>query len=73
MFHALLIISEAARKLGGDAEAIAPDQPWPAIRALGNVLRHQYDEVSPVAIWAIVQDDLPGLKRSIEAALGRST
>lgn len=71
VFHALLIISEAARKLGSEAEALAPDQPWPAIRALGNILRYQYDEVSATAVWAIVQDDLPRLKQSIDAALVR--
>lgn len=75
VFHALLIISEAARRLGSDAEALAPEQPWQSIRAFGNVLRHQYDEVDPGATWRIVCGDLPSLKRSIErvpeAASGR--
>jgi uncharacterized protein with HEPN domain len=39
--HALLIVSEAARKLGADAENLMPSQPWPAIRSIGNVLRHE--------------------------------
>ena len=30
--HALLIISEAARKLGAAAEALVPGQPWAAAR-----------------------------------------
>jgi uncharacterized protein with HEPN domain len=70
VFHALLIISEAARRLGSDAEALAPEQPWQAIRALGNVLRHQYDEVDAGATWRIVRDDLPSLKQSIDRVLG---
>ncbi|HEU0154616.1 MAG TPA: HepT-like ribonuclease domain-containing protein [Stellaceae bacterium] len=69
ILHALLIISEAARKLGDEAEILAPDQPWPAIRSVGNVLRHAYDDVDPDVIWQIVHDDLPRLRRSIEAAL----
>jgi uncharacterized protein with HEPN domain len=69
VFHALLIISEAARKLQGDAERMIPSQPWPAIRAIGNVLRHQYDDVNPGAIWDVVQKDLPNLRRSVERAL----
>jgi uncharacterized protein with HEPN domain len=36
-------ISEAARKLGKSAEALAPDEPWKKIRGLGNLLRHEYD------------------------------
>ena len=42
VLHALLIISEAARRVGPDAESIAPNQPWRDIRGLGNVLRHEY-------------------------------
>jgi len=69
VLHALLIVSEAARKLGDEAVAHAPDQPWPAIRALGNVLRHQYDDVDPAAIWRIVSGDLPKLRAAVEQAL----
>jgi uncharacterized protein with HEPN domain len=69
VFHALLIISEAARKLQGDTERLIPDQPWPAIRAIGNVLRHQYDDVDPVAIWQVVRHELAPLKTAVEQVL----
>jgi uncharacterized protein with HEPN domain len=49
--YALLIISEAARKLGTHAERLAPHQPWADIRSIGNMLRHQYDDVDPEVIW----------------------
>jgi uncharacterized protein with HEPN domain len=39
----LLIISEAARKLGSGAEGRCPEIPWHRVRALGNWLRHDYD------------------------------
>jgi uncharacterized protein with HEPN domain len=32
----LLIISEAARKLGSEAEQRCPEIPWPRVRGLGN-------------------------------------
>lgn len=32
-------LSEAAAKLGAQAEALAPGPPWQAVRAFGNVLR----------------------------------
>ena len=69
VLHALLIISEAARRLGNEAEALAPDQPRQSIRSLGNVLRHAYDGVDPGIIWRIVCDDLAGLKRAVGQAL----
>jgi uncharacterized protein with HEPN domain len=69
VLHALLIISEAARRLAGEADALAPDQPWQSIRSLGNVLRHAYDGVDPGIVWRIVHDDLASLKQAVEQAL----
>jgi len=65
----LLRISEAARKLEGSVDAIMPDQPWSAIRAVGNILRHEYDRVDPEIIWRIVSNDLSSLKRAVEATI----
>jgi uncharacterized protein with HEPN domain len=40
-------LSEAAAKLGAQADELAPGPPWHAIRAFGNVLRRAYDQVDP--------------------------
>ena len=63
-------ISEAAKKLGDDAEALCPDVPWPQMRGLGNILRHEYEKVESARLWYLVQDDLPPFKTAVEAALG---
>ncbi len=62
-------ISEAAVKLGTRAESLAPGQPWQAIRALGNVLRHAYDHVDPQRVWEIITRDLPTLRAAVVSAL----
>jgi uncharacterized protein with HEPN domain len=64
-------ISEAAAKLGDVAAALAPDQPWQRIRALGNRLRHEYDDVPAYRLWDIAQADLPMLKAACMDALRR--
>ncbi len=64
-------VSEAATKLGDRAEALAPGPPWRAIRALGNVLRHAYDQVDPARIWEIATRDLTEMAVSVEEALKR--
>jgi uncharacterized protein with HEPN domain len=64
-------ISEAATKLGDSAPILLPDQPWRAIRALGNRLRHGYDEISQDRLWEIIQSDLPSLHADCEQALRR--
>jgi uncharacterized protein with HEPN domain len=64
-------ISEAAAKLGMLAPILVPDQPWQKIRALGNRLRHDYDDVRADRLWDIVQADLPGLSAACKSALQR--
>jgi uncharacterized protein with HEPN domain len=49
----LLVLSEAARRLGDAAEHLCPGIPWNNIRGIGNWLRHQYDGVDPSVIWQI--------------------
>ncbi len=43
--RALQKISEAAIRLGNEAEALCPGLPWRDIRGIGSWLRHQYDRV----------------------------
>ena len=64
-------ISEAAKKLQGTIDSLAPDQPWSDVRAVGNVLRHEYDDVDPAVIWHIVANDIRPLKHAVQAALQR--
>ena len=61
----LQIISEAATRLGSEAEKQAPDQPWRDIRGMGNQLRHAYERVDLETIWNSVTDDLPPLKAAM--------
>jgi len=65
----VLIISEAAVRLGEDAEFLCPGLPWRDIRGIGNWLRHQYDRINPDAVWITIADDLPPLKAAVEKAL----
>jgi len=55
-------ISEAAVKLGPEAERLIPELPWRDIRGIGNHLRHAYDAVSPARVWQSIREDLPLLK-----------
>ena len=65
----LLVLSEAARRLGDDAEKLRPGIPWNNIRGIGNWLRHQYDRVDPSVIWLTVERDLAPLKLAIGKTL----
>jgi uncharacterized protein with HEPN domain len=62
-------ISEAAAKLGANAQRLALGPPWQAVRSFGNVVRHAYDQVDPVRIWEIVTRDLSLFESAATAAL----
>jgi uncharacterized protein with HEPN domain len=64
-------ISEAVAKLGDQAAALLPTQPWHKIRAFGNILRHEYDDILKDRLWDVVQNDLPSLVEASRAALRR--
>src|SRR5215475_11314718 len=65
----LLIISEAAIRLGDQGPALCADQPWPKIRGTGNWIRHQYERINLDDIWRTLTEDLPSLKASARRAL----
>ena len=61
-------ISEAAVKLGSDADRHAPDLPWNDIRGLGNHLRHAYRGVRLSDVWKIVSKELEPLRKGCALA-----
>jgi uncharacterized protein with HEPN domain len=65
----LLVLSEAAHRLGDAAEHLCPGIPWNNIRGIGNWLRHQYDGVDPSVIWQTIEQDMPPLKAAVSNAL----
>ena len=69
--RALEIISEAARRLPPDLRERYPQLPWRAIMGVGNVLRHNYEDVAEQQIWRTVMEDLPSLEQAVSAELAR--
>jgi uncharacterized protein with HEPN domain len=64
-------ISEAAIKLGAFAEEPLPNHNWKAIRGIGNVLRHDYDNVTVPLIWDTVKTNLEPLLHDVKEAIAR--
>jgi uncharacterized protein with HEPN domain len=67
----LLVISEAAIRLGEQAENLCPGPPWRDIRGIGNWLRHQYDAVDIETLWRTIAIDLPLSGKAVSAAMAR--
>jgi uncharacterized protein with HEPN domain len=65
-------ISEASRRLSQEARATQPHIPWRKVADIGNVLRHEYDDVADAEVSRIVADDLPALRSAVQAMLDKS-
>jgi uncharacterized protein with HEPN domain len=64
-------ISEAAKKPGEVAQDLCPDVSWAQLRAVGNLLRHEYDRVDIGRVWLMIERDLPTLKLAVQTAWKR--
>ena len=60
----LLILSEAATKLRGQVEAHEPGIDWPAIRGMGNVIRHNYDGVEDAVVRHVITAELAPIREA---------
>jgi uncharacterized protein with HEPN domain len=69
--RSLEIISEAVRHLPEELLVRRPSIDWTGIRAIGNLMRHEYWRIDPDIVWSVVRDDLPALRMAIESLLPR--
>jgi uncharacterized protein with HEPN domain len=63
------IISEASRHLTDEMKARHPEIPWQRVAAIGNVLRHNYENIAAPIIWKLAQTDLLALEKACRAEL----
>ena len=60
--RAAQIISEAAKALPQDFLARHGEVPWTSIIGIGNVLRHEYQQLDDKVLWEIATVHLPALE-----------
>ena len=65
------VFSEASHRLPDDLKEAHPEIPWRAIAGIGNVLRHDYDDIDPSVIWQTATVRAAPLRLAI-AAMRRS-
>ena len=69
MVHHLQIIGEAVRSLSETLRQSNPEVPWAQIRAMRNILVHEYFDVDLEEVWVTVERDLPRLKGTVQHIL----
>ena len=69
MVRHLQILGEAARALPQAVWEQTPDVPWSKIIGMRHILVHDYFRIDTEIVWDVIERDLPGLKRSLQALL----
>jgi uncharacterized protein with HEPN domain len=73
VLHALQHIGEAVSRLPTEVTDLAPEIPWASIRAMRNVIAHDYAGVDAAVVWKTVRQRLPELRAATETVLQRLT
>ena len=61
----LEIIGEAAKNISDDFKAKYPQIPWKDLAGIRDKLIHHYFGVNLEIVWAIIDEDLPQLRKEI--------
>ncbi len=69
--HYLEIIGEAARAMPDDFKQKHSEVPWQKIIGMRNILVHHYFGIDTDVVWAVVKNDLPDLKKNIDAIVAQ--
>jgi uncharacterized protein with HEPN domain len=72
MQHHIMMIGEAASQLGHYPEFYEkyPDVEWRGMRAMRNILTHEYFRVDLDEVWDTIQNSLPVTKVALKKILG---
>jgi uncharacterized protein with HEPN domain len=63
------IVSEASRHLPEELKKKHPNAYWQEIKAVGNILRHEYHRIDDLVMWRIVKNYFPELRRVVKDLL----
>lgn len=64
-----MVIGEAAGRIPEDWRERHPFVEWPKLKALRNVLVHEYFGVDNEVLWDIIRNHLPRLRQDMERIL----
>lgn len=67
----LMQIGELAGHLSEPYRTAHQDIPWRQIKALRNIIAHNYGAVDAETAWEIVQEDIPDLRKYCEAEVNK--
>lgn len=64
VYH-LQILAEALLRIEESTRSSQPEIPWNEIRGMRNILIHEYFGIDRDIVWAVVESDLPKLRKQL--------
>ena len=68
--HHIQILGEACRSISPELTANNPQVPWSKIVGMRHILVHHYFRIDVDAVWNVVENEIPTLKRQIREIIG---
>ena len=68
----LQVIGQAVKNLSDTSKSRQPHIPWKQIAGLRDKVIHDYFGVDLEIVWAVVEKDLPTLRRAVDDLLNES-
>ncbi len=65
----LQTLAESSQRLSEAAKSAQPEIDWRAIAGFRNVLVHDYLGLDLEAIWLVIENDLPQLRKALETMM----
>lgn len=65
----LQIIGEATKRLSSAFKNSKPEIPWDKIAGMRDKIIHDYVDINNKIVWAVIQEDLPELKKVLREDL----
>ena len=65
----LEVIGEASKYVDDEYRAQYPEIPWKEMAGMRDKLIHQYFGVNFEIVWAIIKDELPGVRENLDVIL----
>ncbi len=62
----LQTLAESSQRLSSEIKGTEPEIPWRELAGFRNVIVHGYLGVDLVAIWLVVEQDLPALSAAVD-------
>lgn len=69
ILHYIQIVGEASRALSASLRDRHPEVPWAQIIGMRHLLVHDYFGIDLDEVWAVVERDLPLLRKQVETIL----